>query len=57
MFEKWAGQCTMGSVRQERQVGIQRGAGAISCRAIYTDEGLDFGLIAVEKHWRIFNKE
>ena len=39
-------------------IASQRGAGAISCRVIYaTVVGLDFGLIAMEKHRRILNKE
>lgn len=41
-----------------RKTGSQRGTGAISCRAIYTVvRSLDFSLIAMEKRWRIFNKE
>lgn len=40
------------------KIASQRGSGAITCRAIYAMvRGLDFGLIAMEKHWRILNKE
>ena len=45
-------------VRGRGKAGSQRGAGAISCRAIHAVvRCLDFGLIAMGKQWRILNKK